>query len=202
MFEVFPLFPSTVASDIIKENISKLHEIKELTFIKTNEEGSSITETFNLLDSYPKEKDIIYKYFNHYKNSILMLQNTDFKISTSWATKCETGESSGLHNHKNCVFSAVIYLDNIVDGGDLVFLDTGIKPTSTLLNTPTSQNYYNSDLFYIKPEKCKIVIFPSYLYHKISTYTGVSPRYSIAMNFVPIGDIGIGDSRVFYDSIV
>ena len=198
MFEIHPLFPSVIASNVITENMVKLHSIKELNFTKTNEGGSLISNSFSILDNFPEEKQIILKYFNYYKNNILMLHDTEFCITTSWATKCLEGDSSDIHNHKNCIFSAVLYLDNVVSGGVLEFFDLGLKPGSIKLNDPSELNYYNSDLFYIHPEKNKLVIFPSYLYHRVSTHTDKTPRYSIALNFMPIGATGKEDSRCTY----
>ena len=43
-----------------------------------------------------------------------------------------------------------------------------------------------------------IIIFPSDVYHKILPHTSKETRYSLAMNYMPVGKIG----RKFSDSFV
>lgn len=198
-FTVFPLFPSTLGVNRITEDLSNLSSIKQLEFYNTEVPGSEQayrSPDNDLFKNYQKESDIILKYFNAFKNDVLKLQTTNFKISTSWATKCLKNSSSQYHTHKNCAFSGVLYLDAVSKGGELEFDNFGLHPGSFLLNEPTEWNMYNFERFLIQPDKNLVVFFPSYLRHRINRHLQEEPRYSIAFNFVPVGNIGSGDSSV------
>lgn len=197
-YSVIPLFPSTVGITRISEDISKLHEIENFKFERANSRGSQSTSDFNILDKFPEQKDLIKKYFTRFKNNVLQLESTDFDISTSWATRCGKDEFSEYHNHKNCYYSAVLYLNDVDKeyGGSLTFNDIGLRPGQFLLNKASNINPLNTDSFNVQPTKNLIIFFPSYLMHRIETYTGKDYRYSIAINFIPIGKFGNSDSTV------
>ena len=196
-FDVVPLFSSPLGITKIEEDMSALDKIKWHKHTITNDSGSQISESSRLLNEFPKEKDIILKYFNEYKDKLFCFNNTKFKLYSSWSTKCERGQSSDLHNHTNSMFSGVYYLDDIEEnvGGDLQFSNIGINQSGHNV-VATQLNSFNSDSFTIKPAKNVIVFFPSYIFHKITPYKGLKDRYSIAMNFMPTGKIGYGDSNL------
>ena len=50
----------------------------------------------------------------------------------------------------------------------------------------------------ITPHKNGLVLFPSYLKHKILKHDSDIPRYSLAFNIVPVGHYGTGDAQ--YDT--
>jgi hypothetical protein len=58
-------------------------------------------------------------------------------------------------------------------------------------------NIWNADAWTIIPDDGLLLIFPSYLHHKILPGQNSEPRYSLAMNFFPIGKIGYNGSDSF-----
>jgi uncharacterized protein (TIGR02466 family) len=196
-FEVIPLFPNTIGLVKIEEDLSELQKIKKLKYIHNNENGSASTTNFDLLDNFPNHKKLITSYFEEFKDNVLGLKSTQFIMTTSWATKTMRGQSSDYHNHKNCAYSAVFYLDDVDEGGMLNFSNLGLTQQSMMFNTPSKPNIFNTDIFYIEAKKNMMVIFPSYLMHRINKYMGNEPRYSIAVNFIPCGQLGLKDSSVY-----
>ena len=73
------------------------------------------SSTFNthLLNEKPFSflKKALEKEINYFKDEILSFHKTKFKITTSWLTKTEPGQSSVYHNHNNCYYSGVFYID-------------------------------------------------------------------------------------------
>ena len=57
-------------------------------------------------------------------------------------------------------------------------------------------NLYNSEAWRFIPEKHDLIIFPAETYHKIETHLSKENRYSLALNFIPTGKIGIYDSQL------
>ena len=45
------------------------------------------------------------------------------------------------------------------------------------------------------PHKNQLILFPSYLKHRICEQKSDKTRYSLAFNIVPIGGYGYGDSQ-------
>ncbi len=52
-----------------------------------------------------------------------------------------------------------------------------------------------ADQWEIPPEHKKLILFPSYLVHKIGKQKADKPRYSLAFNIVPIAPYGVADSQ-------
>ncbi len=198
--EVYPLFSSPVAVIKVTEDLTNLNIIKDsYYFKKTHSPGSSgseVTEKLNLLDDFPNEKNILFEYFNLYKNEFLKLNTTSFKITTSWGTKITRDTFSQFHNHRNSVYSSVFYLDVDEYSAPIEFDSENIFPQEILLNKPSEWNIHNSKSWFIKPEKNMLIIFPSYLRHRIGQHNSDNPRYSIAFNLFPNSLIGTGDSSL------
>ena len=72
------------------------------------------------------------------------------------------------------------------NSGDINFTDYSM--TRFLLN-PKEPNLYNSRSWRFKPENGMVIFFPSEVYHKILESHSSIERYSLAFNFIPIGDI-------------
>jgi uncharacterized protein (TIGR02466 family) len=197
-FSVFPLFPSTLGVTKVEEDISNLQKVKSFEFKETTvaESTSYVTKTYQLFSEFETEKQIIKSYFDRFKNNVLRLENTNFEMTTSWATKCKKGSHSHYHNHKNSFYSGVLYLDDVVQGGELEFANVGIHPTNIMINRSPDVNIFNSETFFISPKKNLLLFFPSYLMHKINTHVEEIPRFSIAFNFMPVGLYGDNDSSI------
>ena len=196
--ELYPLFSSLLFTINLEENLDDFYDKfkNEYDFIETTSDRTSQTTSKNILYDNLELKEIILNYFNLYKDNILKYESTDFEITTSWVTKTLEGGRSNVHNHKNCCFSGILYFDTIENGGELRFADTGLIPSSFLLNNPSEFNIYNSQSWKISPQKNMIVFFPSYLYHQIETHNSNIIRYSLAFNIVPVNTFGNHDSSV------
>ena len=198
-FEIFPLFASPLAVIKVQENFSNLKKIiTDYEFIPTASVGahnSYRTKNLNILDSFLPEKNIIFEYFNAYKNDFLKIKTTNFKITSSWVTKTKEKGFSQFHNHKNSVYSGVFYFDD-VSGGNLQFESYGLFPQQILLNAPSEWEVFNSTCWELYPEKNMLLFFPSYLYHRITTNNSFDDRYSLAFNLFPENCFGIGDSSI------
>ena len=61
-----------------------------------------------------------------------MKYKNDFEITTSWLTVSKKNEQSTFHNHNNCMYSGVFYLQTDENSGDIVFenFENAIKDKS------------------------------------------------------------------------
>jgi len=205
-FQISPLFSSPLSVITVTEDINQLEkkdvfeEIKKQEFVlseaKENPNNKNYASTtYKLLNRFPALKGLFLDYFYSFKNTVLNYNDTDFAITTSWATKTKKDSSCNLHNHNNSFYSGVFYLDDYSDekSGGLQFVDMNVRPVQFLVE-PTEFNIFNSHAWTISPEKNNLVFFPSYLYHKICLHKSNTDRYSIAFNLVPVGPCGKYDS--------
>ena len=161
-------------------------------------EKSGLKETFDfefrVLEQFPKMKQM----FTHISNRLIkegLNYDNELEISSSWFTKTHKGESSPMHDHKNCVFSAVYYYGDYDDKvGNLIFKNPIVNLTSYRLNVGKSNKFNTYDIE-ITPQSGSLLIFPSYVSHKIDVHKSEIPRLSLAFNMVPVGQYGIGDTQ-------
>jgi len=149
---------------------------------------------FRVLEQFPKMKQM----FTHISNRLIkegLNYDNKLEISSSWFTKTHKGEQSPMHDHKNCVFSAVYYYGDYDDKvGNLIFKNPIVNLTSYRLNVDKSNRFNTYDIE-ITPQAGSLLIFPSYVSHKIDVHKSEIPRLSLAFNMVPVGQYGIGDSQ-------
>jgi uncharacterized protein (TIGR02466 family) len=120
----------------------------------------------------------------------LVVPEFEWKIN-AWANVNNAGDSNAQHAHPGAFWSGVYWVDDGCDdgqeaGGELQFLDPrGVMPS-----------LYNPELKIriagclsaglttsIAPESGTLVMFPSWLLHSVSVFTGSRPRISVAFNF-------------------
>lgn len=198
-FEVTPLFSSVICSLFLEEGTDNSYStiIEETIFNKTYYgSGSEVSEDFNVLEKYPDLKKEIVNKFLQFKNNVLRLENTDFKMTTSWVTKTPPNSYSQRHSHKNSYYSGILYLTDHSDQSPIMFFNPNENFNSILTNPPAEYNGLNSTTWTVHPEKNKVLFFPSYLDHMIMKNLSSDSRYSIAFNFFPIGEIGNNDSYI------
>jgi len=138
-------------------------------------------------------KKIIMMEFNKFNIKYLKYKN-NFKITTSWVTKTLPSQTSNYHNHRNSMFSGVLYIQTDENSGGINFLK--FNNDSNILLDAEEYNLYNSNDYTIAPENGTLIFFPSEIYHKILKNNSNIIRYSIAFNLFPTGSLGYGDSSI------
>lgn len=106
---------------------------------------------------------------------------------TCWANVNGPGHANDIHNHPNCAWSGVYY----VDVGSDVNTDTDAAEHSGLIHflDPRSGAGMCQDPFGLfgkgrqfKPKNGQMLMFPSWLAHGVHAYHGEGERISIAFN--------------------
>jgi len=93
------------------------------------------------------------------------------KATEQWATVHRDGMDHGAHTHPGCVVSGVYYIKMPPHGGRIVFDDprgNGRAPFDSILP--------------FNPREGDLILFPSWLLHKVTPTRGAEPRISIAFN--------------------
>lgn len=99
----------------------------------------------------------------------------------AWANVNGKGDWNATHNHPNCHWSGVHYVQVPPGSGQVAFLDP--RPAINMLDT----GHETLDLFRqiprnIEPKEGMTVIFPSWLQHHVTTHGSDEERISIAFN--------------------
>ena len=141
---------------------------------------------FNLLDDYPQMKkvftDLVFRTLGDIENV------KKIKITTSWFTATEPNTTPTLHRHKNSWYSGVYYFQDSYSG--ILFKNPIERDIDTYGETTTNWR--------LIPEKNQLIIFPSYLHHKIEKNISDTVRHSLAFNIMPDGLTGAVDSEFEY----
>ena len=194
MEKILPVFSSNIVTCIIEKNTDVLK--KETKFANNDYQKDTGRDNYRVLEKYPKvKKTLLEKYKKFAREQLNYTEN--FEISTSWITKIETGGQCQQHCHKNSFYSGVYYFDEYEQnkGGKLEFQTPLMNLPDLFYLIPKEWNFYlNSNVIEITPVKNLLVLFPSYLFHRVLPYQGTSIRRSLSFNIVPTGSYGNGDS--------
>ena len=189
---ILPLFATYLSSTIVTENTSALDHDNHEFLLPEGQKYSQITKDRRILKQYPKVEKILLTHFKKFAKDVLDCDN-DFAITTSWFTKIEKDQYSEFHRHKNSFYSGVYYHDEYSDDSGNIEFDSPIHGLSDFFIT-NNTNLQNSCSWQIPPIKNLLLLFPSYLNHRIGNHKEDSPRHSLAFNIVPIGEYGGADS--------
>ena len=194
MMGLLPLFPSNVYHFILDEDTSEL-DPRGFEFVSHGKNTfTSSTQDIRVLEKYPTIKKIILNKFNNLAKDTLGYENK-FKLSTSWFTRLEKGGHADFHSHRNCFYSGIYYFGNSYpkNSGKLCFR-SNIQHYSDYHIKSNKKDLLSATSWSIRPERKKMILFPSYLEHAILEHKENNIRYSLAFNFYPVGEYGSGDS--------
>jgi uncharacterized protein (TIGR02466 family) len=181
------LFPTLVYAfqlenpDILDEYAQKLRDMQSA--------GEGITYTENnwcSLDNLNlrKDWDLISGIALDRTNTALKdigIKFDGLRINCMWSNIHKTGSSHQLHNHPNCMYSGVIYL-NVPEG-------TVKNPGYFYFKDPVRQAYqivydgHQHEQYMFRPRKGFMLIFPSWLEHGIDLCNFPEDQDRISLSF-------------------
>jgi len=151
-----------------------------------------ITKDLNILKKYNHLNKEIKKAVDQTLKEVLMFENIDYRIFSSWITKTPPQSFSDPHNHCNSWLSGVYYPKGN-PGFGIKFYHDGI---SQFFTPPKKYNTYNSREWVVIPKDNYLVLFFSQSRHQIMPNLSSEDRYSLAFNIIPTGNFGTGDSNI------
>jgi|TARA_E500000178_G_C16749551_1_gene629745 uncharacterized protein (TIGR02466 family) len=188
------LFPTSIYNENIQEDSipSYIEFIKTQSFTGNTVSGY-FTENQHILDEsiFNSLKQIILK------KSLLYLKEIGHKtdsisICNSWANLIQKDQIIPMHDHANSYLSGVFYLTK---GSNIIFENHLLKKFLFLLEYfEDINNFRTCKKFPIIPTPGLLLIFPSWLQHKVITSKENIDRLSIAFNIIPKGKFGVRTS--------
>ena len=196
--QIEPIFPQAVLGlNTIEVNSDKvLNYIKNIEFETTpssirNESLCYISKSKKIFENIPYLEDEIFKNIKNYLNNIMKLK-MNFQFTTSWVSKTPPQGISQKHLHSNSFLSGVYY-----PKGNKNFNIRFYKKNNFWDIEKTENNILNADWYSFNIFKDNtLILFPSHLEHSIEKNLSDKTRYSIAFNTLPLGEIGVGDSKI------
>ena len=158
-----------------------------------------MSKSIKLLDILKKGKQFKIAINNIMSKTINELgYNIKHQLVNSWSTKTPPNTEGEYHVHNNFWLSAVYY----PHGKPLDNYEIQFKSNFSHFDIPVNNyNTINSSTWKLNVEKGDLIIFPASLQHKIKKNISARSRYSIAMNFLPLGKIGSSDGYMEYKKL-
>jgi hypothetical protein len=186
----YRLFP-TVVGDATREDLVKPVQ-KVIDSLSENDWAKYTSKSVNVLQKHPKIKKEFTKTVKEFLRLGMLIQQ-DITMTTSWLTKNTPSMfAEHRHRHTNCWYSAVFYLQ---DNSHIKFE----RDNPQIYVAPKEWNMDNSSTYTLVGKKGTLFIFPSFTFHTpMKGDSNFDIRYSLAMNFMPVGTVGDRDSTYTY----
>ena len=102
-------------------------------------------------------------------------------ITALWCSIQRKGAQHGLHNHRMAMFSGTYYSKATDDAANLMF-QTPLETHKMHMPHPVPQSENFTDDHYVNAKSGRVVVFPSYLNHRVMTHQTDEDRISWSFN--------------------
>ena len=120
--------------------------------------------------------------FLHYKYD-------DIQMTSFWFNVSRPGYSHRNHVHPNNIISGVYYLKTSPECGSIVFDDP--RPQANVLLPDVSEvTPFNNHTYAVTPEAGQMIMFPSWLAHRVAINRSKQERISLSFNVMLRGGYG------------
>jgi uncharacterized protein (TIGR02466 family) len=187
-----PLYTNDSSRVLTSEERKCLINLPERT--TSGNGGNFITVDRHILDipELSNLKNTLTKCLTVYTEDVLKISNK-FEITNSWATRNPTGTFHTSHMHGNSIFSGIYYVDAESGDLDLSFEPVYSKNFKFEYNIK-EYNMFNSTCWNLKASPGLVVIFPSYITHRVSINQHLTDRRMIGFNAFVSGQFGSDES--------
>ena len=163
----------------LKEFCLNIQQLKS----QNNRSGVNSWQSEDIVNDLPKDfLNCLNDEVNNYKNFLNSKKKAT--IEEAWLNINKKGSYNLEHEHPNCFISGVYYVNTPIDGGDIIFIhpSTTINYVWPVKNCFEQYNEFNSNIWTFKAEKNKLLLFPSWLKHRVEENKNNEDRISISFN--------------------
>ena len=193
--DIHGIFPTPIYlvkrdSNLIPEEEKEIERIIEEGMIK-NISNSSSTNSYIFNDKLKNLKQFCEQHIKLYVKEIMCpKEELDFYITQSWLNITKPGEFHHEHCHSNSIISGVFYISTVEDD-KIMFADPNIIMKEQIKFALKEQNAWNSTTWFFPSVTNELVLFPSWLDHKVDTNEkATTDRISISFNTFIKGTLG------------
>ena len=198
-YEVHGLFPIPV---YIRENYLKEEDLDLFKTLKDSPRSPHVDNTplygdrsensyvLNLPHMIPMKLKIE-QHVTEYANCVLALAG-EYKITQSWLSVKTPGQRHIMHSHGNSIISGTFYFDNTEEVEGLTFMKTEVANCWQMspLRNPNVNNQFSFTEITVDIKNNMLILFPSYLCHKVAGNETKNERYCLAFNCIPKYGLG------------
>lgn len=179
-----PIYQSSINKTLFNSLKKELKKYINNNFDKFKTSWNCPTlSTINLLPKdnfYNKEIfDEILKCSKEYFNIWNLDSSKEIRLKDLWVNISKPTHYQEEHNHGDCLFSGTVYINVNEKSGNFIFL-TPLSSESILMNYPKILPMG----YQILPKNGMIVLFPSWLIHKVAPNVSTQDRISISFNVI------------------
>jgi uncharacterized protein (TIGR02466 family) len=111
------------------------------------------------------------------------------RLQCCWATVALRGDRFEMHQHSNSFLSGAFYLNVDEAAEPVLFRDP--RPQNRNLDIPVEEELrINRKYYTIGPRNGRLVLFPSWLEHRVGPNMSEAPRVSLSFNMTVHGEVG------------
>ena len=190
------LIPLASIPLFIVEDFTKLSETEYINLVNLEEKLSggggenyiSVNRQILELDEFKDLKVSLQTALDHYVHDILKIEN-QFFITDSWSTRNPQNTFHAEHSHGNSIFSGVLYVD-VADGDLELLFDPAFSKNFQFEYSIKEYNLLNSNSWTLGLKSGMLVIFPSWVSHRVSPNLNTADRRIIGFNSFTSGKFG------------
>ncbi len=189
--EYLSLFPVPIQITKLELNVDSLiefcYEMKrknEKGVEKTNIGGWQSSDIFNETHTeFVKLKHTIEEYVNIFHHDMQFKKIYNQKMANIWININQKGHSNELHNHARSIFSGAFYLTT-TETTQIVFQHPFREINHNYWEHPLIEewNFPNSSYIKLSQKPNTLLIFPSWVFHKVSINVEDTDRISFSFN--------------------
>ena len=182
---LFPTHAYTLNDAIMKKDNAMIKKDIMQKLKKTNRPSWQSESNLHLKQKYKSLCDQIIKMATKIFEE-QDIQYETFEITSMWANVLKTNENFHAHTHANNYLSGVYYVQT--KNTHINFLDP--RPQSNVIR-PAVKNYniLNSSVLLLTANENKLILFPSWLQHYVSSNKDKEPRISVSFNIMFKGQL-------------
>jgi len=156
-----------------------------------NNRGVKLSEDTDLLnhESMKRVKEFIISKVLDFKDNVLEIEDK-FRMTQSWATINNKGDSHHEHNHPNTILSCLYYAQASSGDFQIKTPRNGIQEGFNFSYKIKQPNAFNSAIWSCTVKTGDLIIFPGHLNHYSLPNNSDEPRIMIGSNFFIEGLLG------------
>jgi len=183
------IFKTSIFKTMLDIDLNKF--IKKFKVMKKESPGRVISNAggwqsydFNFNDSLLKElKEHIENQIKHLHHQLGFKKSTRLYVNNGWCNFNDYQQYNTAHSHPNSILSGVLYFQTPPKCGSVVFLNP-IQLLNHAWETDSAETYtpHNSTIWNVPVKAGMMVVFPSWLLHRVEASKSYSSRISISFN--------------------
>jgi uncharacterized protein (TIGR02466 family) len=191
-YSITPLFPLPIGIYNLERKLKKSEKDFIINLERRPNWGNTSSSDGYLLKhkKLKKLKTFFKEAVNHYFKEIYNPKfDVKLRVTQCWANFSEKGSWHHSHEHPNSFISGVFYVNSDSEKDKIIFMKSGYK-TIDIPRKDDEWNIYNTESWWFPAVENQLILFPSFLTHKVDPVEADKTRISLSLNTFPVGIVG------------